>query len=62
MTDDALFHAEEAASPVSMDLYPTRTSDRPTMIERTHPTAWPGVSTGPATEDDVGSYDRAGYL
>ncbi len=62
MTDDALFRAEETASLVSMDPYPTRMSDRPAMIERVHPTAWPGVSTGPATEEDVRSYDRNGYL
>ncbi|MDQ3150482.1 MAG: ectoine hydroxylase [Actinomycetota bacterium] len=47
---------------MSGDRYPTRMSDHATMIQRTHPTAWPGVSTGPATEADVRSYDRDGYL
>ncbi|MGH3980043.1 MAG: ectoine hydroxylase [Pseudonocardiaceae bacterium] len=44
------------------DWYPTRVSDRPRMIERSHPTAWPGHSAGPASADDVGFYDRNGYL
>jgi ectoine hydroxylase len=44
------------------DSYPTRTADRPTMIERRHPTAWPGVSSGPATGADVDTYDRNGFL
>lgn len=44
------------------DSYPTRTADRPTMMERKHPTAWPGVSSGPATGADVDSYDRNGFL
>ncbi len=44
------------------DSYPTRVSDRPTMIERSHPTAWPGISNGPASGAEVESYGRDGYL
>ncbi|MQA12926.1 MAG: ectoine hydroxylase, partial [Pseudonocardiaceae bacterium] len=44
------------------DSYPTRVSDRPRMIERSHPTAWPGTSSGPVTGAEVDSYDRNGYL
>ena len=44
------------------DRYPTRVSDRPKMIERAHPTAWPGGSAGSVPEEDVASYDRDGYL
>lgn len=44
------------------DSYPTRVGDRPRMIERSHPTAWPGVSEGPARRQDVDTYDRDGYL
>jgi ectoine hydroxylase len=44
------------------DSYPTRVLDRPTMIERVHPTAWPGVSGGPASGAEIESYDRNGYL
>ncbi len=44
------------------DSYPTRVSDRPTMMERTHPTVWPGISSGPASGAEVESYDRDGFL
>ncbi len=44
------------------DDYPTRVSDRPTMIERVHPTAWPGITSGPASRADIDAYDRNGYL
>lgn len=44
------------------DSYPTRMSARPAMIDRVHPTAWPGVGGGPASGDDVASYDRNGFL
>lgn len=43
------------------DSYPTRVSDHPAMIERAHPTAWPGVTSGPASDAEVDSYDRNGY-
>ncbi len=44
------------------DCYPTRMRDRTVMMERSHPTAWPGVAGGPASDAEVASYDRNGYL
>jgi ectoine hydroxylase len=42
------------------DLYPTRTSSRPRLIERAHPTVWLG-RTGPISPDDLASHARKGF-
>jgi ectoine hydroxylase len=41
------------------DPYPTRTSS-PRLIERIHPTVWPG-RTGPISPDDLASHARKGF-
>ena len=42
------------------DRYPSRgvTSE---LIERTDPTVWPGVSTGPATSEELASHEAKGF-
>jgi ectoine hydroxylase len=42
------------------DLYPTRRSDRPLRIERTHPTVWPGRS-GQIPAADLEQHARKGF-
>ena len=42
------------------DHYSTRTRSRARLIDRTHPTVWPG-RTGPISPDDLASYARAGF-
>ncbi|TWF92410.1 ectoine hydroxylase [Saccharopolyspora dendranthemae] len=42
------------------DRYPTRGSD-PAQLDRTDPTVWPGVSTGPAGREELAAHDAKGF-
>jgi ectoine hydroxylase len=43
------------------DLYPTRTSGRPSFIDRVDPVAYGGASDGPLTPGDLAGFDASGF-
>jgi ectoine hydroxylase len=45
----------------TQDQYPTRCSSESALLDRKHPTVWPGVESGPATAEELAAHDRNGY-
>lgn len=44
------------------DRYPTRTADRPALIERTDPTVWGTGRPGPFTAAELAAHERDGFV
>ena len=45
----------------TQDRYPTRVGTSSAVFERTDPTVWPGVDSGPATAEDLAAHDAKGF-
>ncbi|WP_263250615.1 ectoine hydroxylase [Saccharopolyspora rosea] len=45
----------------TQDRYPTRIGASSTLLERTDPTVWPGVDSGPATAEELAAHDAKGF-
>ena len=45
-----------------VDRYPTRTADRPALIERTDPTVWGAGRPGPFTAAELAAHERDGFV
>jgi ectoine hydroxylase len=48
--------------PRPADRYPTRTADRPALIERTDPTVWDPGRPGPSTAAELAAHERDGFV
>lgn len=47
---------------VIQDIYPSRMSQTPAIIERSDPVVWGSVDDGPLTAEEMERFDRDGYL
>ena len=45
----------------TQDRYPTRKGTESALLDRVDPVVWPGVSAGPASEDELARHDANGF-